>query len=114
MHFCAYYIQKHLKKIKKYSLKKDYRWYKIRIRNCRKIICEGRFAVKKRLLVAMLSVSLLTMALTGCGNADAGNQTDTEPADVEVQQDDGDGQLESGKVSLRVWVERRISRICRR
>lgn len=53
----------------------------------------------------MLSVSLLTMALTGCGNADAGNQTDTEPADVEVQQDDGDGQLESGKVSLRVWVE---------
>ena len=34
-----------------------------------------------------------------------GNQTDTEPADVEVQQDDGDGQLESGKVSLRVWVE---------
>ncbi len=70
--------------------------------------------MKKRLLVAMLSVSLLTMALTGCGNADAGNQTDTEPADVEVQQDDGDGQLESGKVSLRVWVERRISRICRR
>ncbi len=61
--------------------------------------------MKKRLLVAMLSVSLLTMALTGCGNADAGNQTDTEPADVEVQQDDGDGQLESGKVSLRVWVE---------
>ncbi len=53
----------------------------------------------------MLSVSLLTMALTGCGNADAGNQTDTEPSDVEVQQDDGDGQLESGKVSLRVWVE---------
>ena len=50
--------------------------------------------MKKRLLVAMLS--------------------DTEPADVEVQQDDGDGQLESGKVSLRVWVERRISRICRR
>ncbi len=50
--------------------------------------------MKKRLLVAMLSVSLLTMALTGCGNADAGNQTDTEPADVEVQQ-----------VSLRVWVE---------
>ncbi len=61
--------------------------------------------MKKRLLVAMLSVSLLTMALTGCGNADAGNQTDTEPSDVEVQQDDGDGQLESGKVSLRVWVE---------
>lgn len=61
--------------------------------------------MKKKLLVAMLSVSLLTTVLAGCGNTDANNQTDTEVADVETKQDDGSEQLESGKVALRVWVE---------
>lgn len=61
--------------------------------------------MKKKLLVAMLSVSLLTTVLAGCGNTDANNQTDTEAADVETKQDDGSEQLESGKVALRVWVE---------
>lgn len=59
--------------------------------------------MKKKLLVAMLSVSLLTMVLAGCGNVDANDQTDPEA--VEVKQDNDSGKLESGKVALRVWVE---------
>jgi len=59
--------------------------------------------VKKKLLVAMLSVSLLTMVLAGCGNVDANDQS--EPEAVEVKQDNDIGKLESGKVALRVWVE---------
>lgn len=61
--------------------------------------------MKKKLLVAILSVSLLTTVLAGCGNADANDQTDTEAANTEGEQGDGSGQLESGKVALRVWVE---------
>ncbi|MDE7416125.1 MAG: extracellular solute-binding protein [Lachnospiraceae bacterium] len=58
--------------------------------------------MKKKLLVAILSVSLLTTVLAGCGNMNANNQTDTEAANVE---NDGSEQLESGKVALRIWVE---------
>jgi len=59
--------------------------------------------VKKKLLVALLSVSLLTMVLAGCGNTDTNNQIDTEAASTE--QDDEGEQLESGEVALRIWVE---------
>lgn len=61
--------------------------------------------MKKKLLVAILSVSLLTTVLAGCENTNANNQTDTDAADVEAEQDDGGEQLESGRVALRVWVE---------
>ncbi|MDE6220640.1 MAG: extracellular solute-binding protein [Lachnospiraceae bacterium] len=61
--------------------------------------------MKKKLLVTMLSVSLLSTVLVGCGNIGTGRQTDTEETDVETNQDEGKEQLESGKVSLRVWVE---------
>lgn len=61
--------------------------------------------MKKKLLVAILSVSLLTTVLAGCGNTDANNQTETEAADVDAEQDGGGEQLESGKVALRIWVE---------
>lgn len=63
--------------------------------------------MKKKLLVAALSASLLATALTGCGNADAdaNDQADTEAANTETKQDDTSEQLESGKVALRIWVE---------
>ncbi len=61
--------------------------------------------MKKKLLVAILSVSLLTTILAGCGNTDANHQTDTEATNTETKQDDTSEQLESGKVALRVWVE---------
>lgn len=61
--------------------------------------------MKKKLLVAILSVSLLTTILAGCGNTDADHQTDTEATNTETKQDDTSEQLESGKVALRVWVE---------
>lgn len=61
--------------------------------------------MKKKLLVAILSVSLLTTILAGCGNTDADHQTDTEATNTETKQDDTSEQLESGKVALRVWGE---------
>ncbi len=61
--------------------------------------------MKKKLLVSMQSVSLLTMMLAGCGNMDSGNQTDSELVDAQENQNDGSESLESGKVSLRIWVE---------
>ncbi|MDE6619892.1 MAG: extracellular solute-binding protein [Lachnospiraceae bacterium] len=61
--------------------------------------------MKRKLLVTMLSVSLLSTMLVGCGNMVVNNQTDTEETDMETKQGEEDEQLESGKVSLRVWVE---------
>lgn len=63
--------------------------------------------MKKKILMTVLTVSLLVTSLAGCGNssADDGSQAETEPADVSAVQGDADGQLESGKVALRVWVE---------
>ena len=61
--------------------------------------------MKKRLLVAVLSVSLLTAVFAGCADKDASGQTDTRTAGVETKQADEGEQLESGKVALRVWVE---------
>lgn len=56
--------------------------------------------MKKKLLGAILSVSMLAAALAGCGNTDADSRTDAEQ-----EQDDAGAQLESGSVALRVWVE---------
>lgn len=63
--------------------------------------------MKKKILMTVLTVSLLVTSLAGCGNssADDGSQAETEPADVSAVQGDADEQLESGKVALRVWVE---------
>ena len=61
--------------------------------------------MKKKLLVTVLSVSLLATVFAGCGNKDANNQIDTEAANVEAEQADESDRLESGKVALRVWVE---------
>lgn len=61
--------------------------------------------MKKKLLVTVLSVSLLAAALAGCGNTGDSNLPEAEMTDAESEQADTDGQLESGKVSLRVWVE---------
>lgn len=63
--------------------------------------------MKKKILMTVLTASLLVTSLAGCGNssADDGSQAETEPADVSAVQGGADGQLESGKVALRVWVE---------
>ena len=44
--------------------------------------------MKKRLLVAVLSVSLLTAVFAGCADKDASGQTDTRTAGVETKQAD--------------------------
>ena len=59
--------------------------------------------MKKKLLVTILSVSLLAAGLMGCGNTKGGDQA--ESADVETEQENQEGQLESGHVALRIWVE---------
>ena len=58
--------------------------------------------MKKRLLVAVLSVSLLTAVFAGCADRDASGQTDARTAGVEIKQADEGERLESGKVALRV------------
>lgn len=58
--------------------------------------------MKKKLLAAVLSASLLSTALAGCGNSDAGKTAD---AGTGTEQVDESEQLESGNVSLKVWVE---------
>lgn len=57
--------------------------------------------------MTVLAASLLAASLAGCGNnnTDGGNQAETEPVDAGADQGDADGQLESGTVALRVWVE---------
>lgn len=57
--------------------------------------------MKKKLLAAALSVSLLSAMLAGCGNSDSGSGT----GQVETKAEDGGNALESGKVELRIWVE---------
>ncbi len=59
--------------------------------------------MKKKLLVAILSVSLLATGLMGCGNTKSGEQA--ESAEAETEQENQGEQLESGKVALRIWVE---------
>lgn len=59
--------------------------------------------VRKKLLVTILSVSLLATGLIGCGNTKSGEQA--ESAEVETEQENQGEQLESGHVALRIWVE---------
>ena len=61
--------------------------------------------MKKKLLAAILSVSLLSVMLAGCASSEADNAVDTGETDSEIAQVDGNEQLESGKVELRVWAE---------
>ena len=59
--------------------------------------------MKKKLLALLLSGSVLSMTLAGCGNSQATEEiTVTENENVETKQDEG---LESGKVELTVWAE---------
>ncbi len=57
--------------------------------------------------MTVLATSLLAASLVGCGNknTDDSSQAETESVDVTAEQDAADEKLESGKVSLRVWVE---------
>lgn len=59
--------------------------------------------MKKKSLVAILSVSLLATGLMGCGNTKSGEQA--ERAEAETEQENQGEQLESGKVALCIWVE---------
>ena len=63
--------------------------------------------MKKKVLMTVLATSLLAASLVGCGNknTDDSSQAETESVDVTAEQDAADEKLESGKVSLRVWVE---------
>ncbi len=63
--------------------------------------------MKKKVLMTVLATSLLAASLAGCGNknTDDSSQAETESVDVTAEQDAADEKLESGKVSLRVWVE---------
>ncbi len=63
--------------------------------------------MKKKVLITVLATSLLAASLAGCGNknTDDSSQTEAESVDVTAEQDAADEKLESGKVSLRVWVE---------
>lgn len=54
--------------------------------------------MKKKSLVAILSVSLLATGLMGCGNTKSGEQA--ERAEAETEQENQGEQLESGKVAL--------------
>ena len=50
--------------------------------------------MKKRLLVAVLSVSLLTVVSAGCADKDASGQADAQTADAETKQaDEGEQQI---------------------
>ncbi len=59
--------------------------------------------MKKKLLVMVLSASLLSAVLAGCGNTD----TDVQVGTKDTQKTEGNKgeELETGEVSLRVWVE---------
>lgn len=57
--------------------------------------------MKKKLLAMILSVSLLPAMLSGCGNSNTDNDTETAMSTLE----NSSGGLENGKVELRIWVE---------
>ena len=52
--------------------------------------------MRKKLLVTILSVSLLATGLIGCGNTKSGEQA--ESAEVETEQENQGEQLDSGHV----------------
>ena len=70
---------------------------------------KGSMNVKKKLLAVMLSGTMLTMTLSGCGSSQATEETGTaqESADEEAGESASgqEGKLESGKVELTVWAE---------
>lgn len=61
--------------------------------------------MKKKLLTVILSVSLLSVTLAGCGSPEAGQDVGAGETESDIAQMDESEQLESGKVELRVWVE---------
>ena len=70
---------------------------------------KGSMNVKKKLLAVILSGTMLTMTLSGCGSSQATEETGTaqESADEEAGESASgqEGKLESGKVELTVWAE---------
>lgn len=67
-------------------------------------------SVKKKLLAAMLSGTMLTMALAGCGNGQTAEESEAVPIGTEQESadevtGDAEDELESGKVELTVWAE---------
>lgn len=60
--------------------------------------CERKISVKRRLTAILLSTTLITGMLSGCGSSEA------ETTDEEQQGEVSEG-LELGTVDLRVWVE---------
>lgn len=61
--------------------------------------------MKKKLLTVILSVSLLSVTLAGCGSPEAGQTVGAGETESDIAQTGESEQLESGKVELRVWVE---------
>lgn len=56
--------------------------------------------MKKKLLASLLSVSVLTLSLFGCGNSDSGGGNNADPSGS-----GGNTNPESGTIQLKVWVE---------
>lgn len=65
-------------------------------------IRKGRIDVKKKLIALLLSGSVLTMALSGCGSSQL---TEENAAEEEVVDTTQGQELPSGKVELTVWAE---------
>ena len=75
----------------------------------KKINTERNTTVKRKILVTILSASLLSMSLTGCGGK-AQKQSGDEPVAQETDEngakEDADAYtLESGNVELTIWAE---------
>lgn len=47
----------------------------------------------------------MSVTLAGCASSEADNAVDTGETDSDIVQVDGNEQLESGKVELKIWVE---------
>lgn len=60
--------------------------------------------MRRKILTVILSVSLLSAILSGCGTTNTDNLSDAE-AESEAVQEGAGNELESGKVDLRIWVE---------
>ena len=63
---------------------------------------KGRISVKKKLIALLLSGSVLTMTLSGCGSSQPTEEITAEGETIETEQEQG---LPSGKVELTVWAE---------
>jgi arabinogalactan oligomer/maltooligosaccharide transport system substrate-binding protein len=58
--------------------------------------------VRRKLISAILTISVLTGILSGCGSGETVTENNTEAEDGQAVQNEG---LESGRVDLRIWVE---------